>query len=443
MKKWILAGALLTTGCPVSSCVARGTSVRTPSGAKRIEDLAVGDELFAVDETTLELVATTVVAIRSAMREVGLIAVAERELRLTSDHPVYCPTEKTYAPAGDWFLGKRTALLTCEGLVEVARVETFVEVVEVFDITVAHDLHNFVANGIVVHNKSFIEECTYNDMRVFDFDSCECANGASGTIDCYSKETCVCATDMGGGDATNSTGNNLLDMSTSDSSLPGDDASLPGDAGDDLGAVDAGADMADVGMSRERGDCVTDDDCAMDTWMCVAVGDDQPGAHYTCQADVVAEPGCATIEAPDECCRHTDCTDDPSGACVIGPIFYCGGVAPMIRNVCLYDECAANADCGAGQICMPPRALGEPVSRCVPSECGTDADCATRAGGECHMFRDPCNGRVRGFFCTYDDSECRTGDDCPEDPNTPGVDYCTPGMMGDGDTFCDSFVPPP
>ena len=115
----------------------------------------------------------------------------------------------------------------------------------------------------------------------------------------------------------------------------------------------------------------------------------------------------------------------------------------MIRNVCLYDECAADADCTAGQICMPPRVLGEPVARCLNAECGTDADCDARAGGECHMFREPCNGRVSGFFCTYDDSECRTNDDCPDDPSTPGQEYCAPGPEGDGDTQCASFTPPP
>lgn len=436
MKRVLIVASMLAAGC---ICVGRGSRVLTPRGPRPIEDLEVGDEVYACKEDSGELVVTTVTAIRSGTREVGLLRFGSDELRLTSDHPVYCPEEDLYAPAGDWFLGKRSALLRVSErgrkIVAPERVDAYVGVSEVFDITVESELHNFVADGFLVHNKSKPNNlasnselgCRIDGEIVFDGDECLCPGARVGEISCV-EQACICPD-----------GTHMRDMTVADMSLSDVGHSADADIGD-VGPSDLGA---DAGMLRERGDCVTNDDCARDSWMCISIPADEPNGYFTCQADLVAEPGCAVIEAPDECCVHADCADDPSGTCVVGPLFYCGGVAPVIANVCLYDECANDGDCGAGESCLPPRVLGEPVRRCVASECGTDADCDTRTGGECHMFRDPCNGRVRGFFCTYTDSECRTDDDCPDDPNTPGLEHCAPGPSGDGDTFCDTFVAPP
>ena len=105
--------ALLTTGCvdQATSCVAEGTRVLTPEGPRPIESLKVGDLIYSVDEETGEKHSSAIIKIQSATREVGRLHFKGTSLTLTSDHPVYDPTERRYAPAGDWLLGHRARLM--------------------------------------------------------------------------------------------------------------------------------------------------------------------------------------------------------------------------------------------------------------------------------------------------------------------------------------------
>jgi hypothetical protein len=434
MKKYVFAAAigLSLAGCSRTSCVASGTRVRTPDGWRPIEALDVGDAVLAFDEVTGEQFVTKVTAVTSAMREVGSVSLGGIELRMTPDHPVYCPRQRVYAPAGDWFLGHRTtlAILGDDGFeeVEVDEARTFVGVAQVFDITVEHERHNFVADGVLVHNKS----------PVCDQRQCTCPDGRTFTSDCSGACDCSDAGRDDAGPSDMSSGNNRLDMTSEDTGSGSDASDMQADVSD--ASSDGGADMSV--QLRKRGFCETDDDCP-DTTACITIPANDPGGFKACQAEEAAEPGCGQIEPPDQCCVHADCTDDPSGTCIRGPIFYCGGIAPTPANVCMYDECASDEDCGgAPGSCLPPRVLGEPVSRCVQSQCGNDADCTGGDNGECRAFFNPCNRRLTGFFCTYDESECRTDDDCEPDPDMPGTPYCAPGD-GDGNTACGIFQPPP
>lgn len=387
MTKWIIASsALLVSSCmEQTSCVARGTLVLTPAGPRPIEELAVGDPIYSVFEETGELIETRVTAIQTAEREVGSIQVGSTELRLTTDHPVYCPVQKIYAPAGDWLLGKRTSLLTIEpefGVQEVTATSKFSGVDTVFDITVEHELHNFVANSIVVHNKSLY----------MPWDA--------------------------GPDAYIEPDQSIEDMNAADMSDPSD----------------MSPDAADLGPTGTRGTCSDDEPC--DSGECISFGTDDPATGWhTCKQPQEAAPGCGTIEDPDQCCQHTDCTESAGGSCVLGPIFYCGGAQPEFANVCIYDSCGSNADCSESEVCVPAGVFREPASRCVASTCETDADCTAGASPECNPFFDPCNRRFIGFHCTYESSECRSDIDCAAN------NYCTPGV--DGQTSCEEFFPPP
>lgn len=186
MKRW-LAGAVLagTVGCgPATSCVARGARVRTPKGERAIEDLAVGDEVLCVEPTTGAVATARLVAVQRATRECVALRLGDAALTLTSDHPVYCPDTGEWAPAGDWALGHRRHLLRVEAagvrVVAVQEVSTFDGLHEVFDLTVDHPLHNFVANGVLVHNKSIRATC--NDTagnRVYAGEVCTCADGTT------------------------------------------------------------------------------------------------------------------------------------------------------------------------------------------------------------------------------------------------------------------------
>ena len=154
-----LAAALLpNAGCFIC-CVAEGTRVRTLDGERLIEELCLGDVVISIDPESGEQIAAPISAIRSAHRECLSIALSgDRTLVATSDHPVFDPDEGDYFPAGDWALGKRKRLLevTEQGVqaVEVESTSIYSGVRKVFDLTVDSPHHNFVADGIVVHNKS-------------------------------------------------------------------------------------------------------------------------------------------------------------------------------------------------------------------------------------------------------------------------------------------------
>jgi hypothetical protein len=142
--------------CGPTGCVARGARVSTPKGTLPIEELGVGDEVLCGDPQTGALHVTRVRRVHQVKRECVRLVFSGGELNLTSDHPVYCPEDGSWSPAGDWVLGQRVSLAvqSAERLVvgQLARFERYVGVHDVYELTVDHPLHNFIAEGILVHN---------------------------------------------------------------------------------------------------------------------------------------------------------------------------------------------------------------------------------------------------------------------------------------------------
>lgn len=195
-KRWLVAMAAMSQlGC----CIARGAKVKTPRGERRIEALAVGDEVVVVDPLTHEQHVGRVTGIRSARRECSLI----NSLKLTSAHPLFDVVEKEWAPAGDWVLGLRTSFAGVDGAVRVESAERFVGVDEVFDVSVDHPLHTFVADGVVVHNKEPIRNfalgtsCDLDGRFVFAGERCDCPDPEEeGIVACSPRvreATCSCS----------------------------------------------------------------------------------------------------------------------------------------------------------------------------------------------------------------------------------------------------------
>ncbi len=195
MKKPLVAllGSLSLTAC----CIARGTLVSTPRGLRRIEDLIEQDTLWSVHPETGERVASHLVAIRRATREVMRLVGADFELTCTTDHPLYDPSTKSWASAGDWVLGGRHQLLLVPDagaarVVTVERRDVSAGVAEVFDLSVEHELHNFVAAGVLVHNKKHPStppiQCVVEQdggARLLTYgEPCTTPDGGSGEADC-------------------------------------------------------------------------------------------------------------------------------------------------------------------------------------------------------------------------------------------------------------------
>lgn len=168
MRRGELLGAVLgpiVLGLPISCCVCADTPIRTPQGLRRLGDLRVGDEVLGCLVTTVErsgeLVVRKIVARRTARRECLRLVHGAGELVCTPDHPLYSPETGEYEPAARWVGGTRRDLLLGDGghVTRVLVAEAFVGVREVVDITLDETPHNFIAGGVVVHNKSFITDC--------------------------------------------------------------------------------------------------------------------------------------------------------------------------------------------------------------------------------------------------------------------------------------------
>jgi hypothetical protein len=172
----------------------------------------VGHDVIAVDPQTGATCQTRLVAMVKSTRECGTLGFRDRRLLVTSDHPIFDPMERRFAPAGDWLLGKRTHLaeVTATGLVAIRidSVQVFSRIEDVFDLTVEHPWHTFVAETVLVHNKQ-PAGCTFPDGGGFvsytgptdGIEPCGCANGRQGLWRCASsgaRATCEsCGADAG------------------------------------------------------------------------------------------------------------------------------------------------------------------------------------------------------------------------------------------------------
>jgi hypothetical protein len=153
-----LASAALGLAGGLSCCIARGSRVQTPRGLRAIETLEADDQVVVVDPESGEVFEAPLVATRSAIRETIVLRGDGFSLRCTTDHPLWDPDGAVWADAGDWALGRRRALLFVDEARRVRRVEVTERtldggVIEVFDLSVDHPVHTFVAEGVVVHNK--------------------------------------------------------------------------------------------------------------------------------------------------------------------------------------------------------------------------------------------------------------------------------------------------
>lgn len=165
----LAATPLVLASCmSTDSCVAAGTRVATPHGWIPVEHLQPGDAVLAVDVAAGRLVATTLTAVRRARRECLALACDGRTLRVTPDHPIYAPEARGFVDAGRAALGQvaRVLLVDHPDLEATPRAVAldsstlYAGVHDVFDLSVAGDHRTFVAEGFVVHNKSYEPQTT-------------------------------------------------------------------------------------------------------------------------------------------------------------------------------------------------------------------------------------------------------------------------------------------
>lgn len=125
-------------------------------------------------------------------------------------------------------------------------------------------------------------------------------------------------------------------------------------------------------------------------------------------------PGGTWGDPLDHCKVDSDCADGANGRCV----------APLGKPAfCSYDECAADADCGAVTVCECRLAPNYQANTCVHGTCRVDADCG--AEGYCSpsgvsIFSNCLEGvpvGSIGYFCHTAEDECADDADCGEPPS--------------------------
>lgn len=156
-----------------TACVAHGTWIATPAGPRRVESLRVHDRVWSMDPLTGHRVATSIIAIRSAERECLVLRAGAATLVCTPDHPIYDPDRKDYRPASDWADAKSASMLIVEGTTAPCREpvrggHSYAGVRTVYDLSVDDDLHNFIANEILVHNKTPAFASDTDDESTFE-----------------------------------------------------------------------------------------------------------------------------------------------------------------------------------------------------------------------------------------------------------------------------------
>jgi hypothetical protein len=134
----------------MSSCIAEGTLVDTPSGLRRIETLVPGDEVWTRGprgESEIGKVAAT--QHHTVFRCLEFKFSDRSTLAITGEHPVM--TDSGWKRADSLSIGDDVQ--TRNGKAQVNNISKMNGVLRVYDLTIDGNA-NFIAGGVVVHNKT-------------------------------------------------------------------------------------------------------------------------------------------------------------------------------------------------------------------------------------------------------------------------------------------------
>ena len=133
-------------------CVAHGTKISTPEGDVAVENLYAGQQVWAFDADSGNVVTANVLAVLSS--HIDETVLLNDTLRLSPDHPVFVRTDSkdVWKRAAEVREGD-VLLLRSLRPVKVESVEVVGGRVDVFDVAVDGP-HNFFAADMLVHNKS-------------------------------------------------------------------------------------------------------------------------------------------------------------------------------------------------------------------------------------------------------------------------------------------------
>jgi len=155
---------------PVPGCFVAETPIDTPRGAVPIASLVPGDLVLSYDVRTGMMVPRPIEGVITHRgRQTWSIEAGDlRVAGVTAEHPFYEASEGAWVEAADLRVGDR---LLARNNDEVQRADLTARgrrpgLHTVYDLTVDGPEHNFFAHGVLVHNKSPVEEPTVGSVRV-------------------------------------------------------------------------------------------------------------------------------------------------------------------------------------------------------------------------------------------------------------------------------------
>jgi len=142
-------------------CLHGSSKIWTEDGYKEIKDIKVGDKVYSYDNDKLVL-SNVLDWVENGIQQIWEIKSKHRTIRTNFNHPILVKDKDTniieYVSVDKLIPNKHMFVMPCvskkesdlfENIVEVSSTEIFDNV---YDIRVDNDNHNFISDGVIVHN---------------------------------------------------------------------------------------------------------------------------------------------------------------------------------------------------------------------------------------------------------------------------------------------------
>lgn len=140
-------------------CLAGDSEILTNDGVKQIKDIKIGDYVYSYNKDSGQLELSKVTDfVNNGSQQIWEIESKRAKLRTNFNHPVLvkdCETgEISYIQTNELVPNKHQMIMPGEDefFEDIVSVKATKQCEDVYDIRVDSDLHNFIANGCVVHN---------------------------------------------------------------------------------------------------------------------------------------------------------------------------------------------------------------------------------------------------------------------------------------------------
>lgn len=153
-----------------TSCFPAGVQISTPRGTTAIENVHKGDSILSIDpisgDASISIVESVTAAVAAEWLQVKTASGVN--LRVTQHHPFWTPSSRQFIPIGDLRSGDLLGRWRGDGIRRdsILSVGTTKEPTTVYHLVVDRPPHTFLADGYIVHNKTYPPTCVFMGLHV-------------------------------------------------------------------------------------------------------------------------------------------------------------------------------------------------------------------------------------------------------------------------------------